>query len=82
MRPSWWFGDSEEALNTICGGCDRETGWLDDPLIETPRCAVRVIEDEDALDESGQCPRRVTTKEAAAARERELYEKRMRGDWS
>lgn len=88
-RPSYWYSNSEEALECVCSQCSRETGWLEDPDIETPACAIRIIEDEECLRDDGSCPRFVSKRrrqEAERKRREEkelaLYERRMRGDWS
>lgn len=88
-RPSWWYGDSEEALECVCTGCANETGWLRNPGLGAPPCAIRIIMDEDCLTDGGACQgfvskrrRREAERRRSAEAELALYEKRMRGDWS
>lgn len=77
-RPSYYYDNSEEALCFICKGCPKETGWLDDPIIETPWCALQIVEDEECLDDDGAC----LHKQMIAKAEYRKYLRRMNGDWS
>ena len=83
MRPSELWSDGESALRDTCDGCRRETGWLESPgEIDMPDCALRVLSDQDVLTAHGACAERIDMQEAAMRAEREVYERRMRGDLS
>lgn len=83
MRPSELWGDGESALRDVCECCPRETGWLEQPgKADTPDCALRVLSDQDVLTAHGACAERIDIREEQARAEREIYEKRMAGDWS
>ena len=83
MRPSDLWDDSESALRDICECCSRETGWLESPgKIDTPDCAWRIVDDQDVLTAHGACAERIDMREREMQAEREVYERRMVGDWS
>ena len=88
-RASFFYCNSEEALAAVCSGCAKETGWLERPRLETPECALDIIDDRDALTDRGECPYKIDKREAKRRErerrereEREKYERRMRGDWT
>ena len=82
MRPSELWDDFDSALRDVCECCTRETGWLESPgETDTPDCALRVVADQDVLTAHGACSERIDMQESAMRAEREVYERRMAGDW-
>lgn len=81
-RPESVFGDYYSAMETVCEGCTRETGWLEDwENHDTPDCAIRIITNDDMIEWDGEkwkCRERDQIERA----ELSLYERRMAGDWS
>lgn len=85
-RASGHFDGSEDALDCLCSGCIRETGWLYNPNIyETPSCAMRIINDAPCLVERDgvwRCDIREAEYQMVHQAELDLYKRRMAGDWS
>lgn len=87
LNPRDYFECGEDAIDHCCRGCIKETGWLDNPEdVDTPSCAVRLIANKAGsivvVNDRVQCPDYVDKNHERIERELELYEKRMRGDWS
>lgn len=84
--PSSYFEHGEDAIEELCRGCVKDTGWIDDPRIVTPDCAMSIILDVpdsiEIIHGTAQCPSRFNEWRKAAAAEFELYQRRMNGDWS
>lgn len=90
VRASAYFSDCETAIEYVCRGCQDENGYID----EAKPCGkdacpnmVAIYSDEPCRltaheDGPPTCPIRDSHQTKAGKAEWELYQRRMRGDWS
>ena len=89
LNPSRYFSDCETAIETVCRGCDKERGWIDIENSKGKPCyglmALGLGDEVEGYfkDVGGRfvCTCRRSKADNEKAREKELYEKRMRGEW-
>lgn len=87
MRPTECFDDIEDVLETLCRGCSRERGWIDVEHRWGRMCKTmeKLMADKDVVamaDGKPVCSTRHESESKRTAKERALYERRMRGDWA
>ena len=87
-RASELFAYSEDAIEALCEGCPDERGWAFLDGTETGAACETMVDDLSAYDGrpvvmmlNGK-PFCSVRYEKYVKPERELYERRMRGDWS
>ncbi len=89
-RASCYFSDCETAIDMVCRGCPDENGYVGEPKPWEPDACTNMLaiyNDEPCQltehdDGAPTCPIRDSHQTKNGKAEWELYQKRMRGDWS